>query len=196
MSRTIVRNVSNTLTERIGEIEKIVKTQGYIEFREGTAGLFDSCISFIRDTEEALESYLTEISNQVPLERGKTILYAFGVCQAIFVQQDAVSNLCFLLDIDYPEILLIKEIREIRNDLAHPTDRWEREFGKKYSRITNVFQWGAKVDLMTSYPTLAKYTRERENRNVVMTIGFNTINIPELIEKQKKSIYHSFGLCP
>lgn len=104
--------------------------------------MFMSCAGVIRNTEDALEAYLIEVSNQLPMESGKVILHAFGVLEAIYVQQDAVKNLCEALDVDYCHNADIKEIRETRNDLGHPTDRNKKGYGKEYSRIASVSPCG------------------------------------------------------
>ena len=53
-----------------------------------------SCIRAIQCTEYALEAYSAETSNQTPIEEGKSVFTRYGVFQPLFIQQDAVRDLC------------------------------------------------------------------------------------------------------
>ena len=84
-------------------------------------------MDMIEDLEYALESYLTEDSENA--ETGRKYLLIFGALQALYVQQDAIKNLHKALNIPYTMDISIEEIREIRNDAAgHPTNRKNKEF--------------------------------------------------------------------
>jgi hypothetical protein len=57
-----------------------------------------SCLDTVGDTELAISSY--EQSSNPPAV-GDTYLLAYGILQELFIQQDAVENLCQALAIDY-----------------------------------------------------------------------------------------------
>ena len=175
------------LTERINEIEKIINSRQSILKKKETWSKLHSCIGFIRDTEAALEAYLSEVSKQLPMERGKAICYIFGVFQTLFVQQDTVKHLCDSLNINYPKNNIdLKEIREIRNEIGHPTARCNKILGNEFTRIGNVSPFADWIHLTADYPNFEKHTTKRDNRNVQAVGRVRCfINIPENIEKQK-----------
>ena len=88
-----------------------------------------SALDVTSDTEEAILAF-----KDTKFEKDRATLYlaVYGVLQAIYVQQDAVVNLCNSLGIDenmknYPRL---SEIREIRNDsVGHPTKRHPKRKG-------------------------------------------------------------------
>ena len=81
-----------------------------------------SSMDIIEDMEFALESYLAKNSDTPDL--GEKYLLVFGALQTLYVQQDGVKHLHDALDIPYTIDPSIKNIREIRNDVAgHPTNR-------------------------------------------------------------------------
>lgn len=173
------------LTTRVDEIQELVNTKLLNQMNSNNWSMYMSCIGVIRNTEAALESYLIEVSDQLPKESGKVMLYAFGVLEAIYVQQDAVKNMCVALSIKYCHNEDIKEIRETRNDLGHPTDRKDTGHGKEYSYIGNVSPYGNSFVLMTDYPDLAWQAREREGKSIFGVTRIAPINLPEQIEMQK-----------
>lgn len=80
-----------------------------------------SALDVIGDTELAL----TEFQSYNPLSnKGLSYIFAYGVLQAIFLQQDAIKNLAMSLKIPVELPDKLREIRELRNDATgHPTDR-------------------------------------------------------------------------
>jgi len=82
-----------------------------------------SALDAIGDTEEALTAFETREPSD---NKAAHYLAVYGLLQAMFVQQDAVDNLCESLGVedrirDYPEL---REIREVRNvSVGHPTKR-------------------------------------------------------------------------
>jgi hypothetical protein len=82
-----------------------------------------SSLDVIEDTELAIASYEAGESRT---SDGSRYLAVYGLLQALFVQQDAVFNLCESLGIpeslgNYPRL---EEIREVRHDsVGHPTKR-------------------------------------------------------------------------
>jgi hypothetical protein len=108
-----------------------------------------SCLDTVGDTELAISTY--EQSSNPPTV-GDTYLLAYGVLQALFIQQDAVENLCQALVIDYVPDKLLKEIRDIRNDsTGHPTKRGGGK-GLAYIFIGRASLTKEGFDLMTTYP--------------------------------------------
>lgn len=177
------------LTERIDRIETIVHSSQYIWKNKETWSRLQSCIGFIRDTEAALEAYLSEISTQLPIERGKAILHILGVFQTLYIQQVTVEHLCESLDIKYPKNDTdLMEIREIRNELGHPTARDNKELGKEFTRFGNVSPLADQMTLSADFPNFKKHISKRYNSNTQAVVRYRfNINIPEKIEIQKNA---------
>ena len=188
---------NNSLSERASEIQEIVNNQQPLLSAVAETGSdwsqFMSCIRAIQCTEYALEAYSAETSNQTPIEEGKAFLLVYGVFQALFIQQDAVRNLCRSLkslNIDAPKDPGIKEsldeIREIRNDIGHPTNRFPSdrfpEFGHPFIQIDYVTPLADGVHIQIDFPERAK-----EDGSVAV-VGLHFIEIPPLIKKQKTAI--------
>ncbi len=82
-----------------------------------------SCLDVIGDTELAITAYLRRKFGE---STEGLYLAVYGLLQALFVQQDAVINLCECLSIpeainNYPRL---EKIRGVRNDtIGHPTKR-------------------------------------------------------------------------
>ncbi len=134
-----------------------------------------TCIDTIEDTEAAISSYL-ELDEFDAFKGG--YLYIYGILQALFLQQDAVSNLydgIFATD-NYLNVMLnkhrsLKDIREIRNNsIGHPTNR----NGKSYHSIVQHSICKTGFDLSSDFD---------EDR-----IQFSFINILEIINTQAKEI--------
>jgi len=134
-----------------------------------------TCIDTIEDTEAAISSYL-ELDEFDAFTGG--YLYLYGVLQALFLQQDAVSNLydgIFATD-NYLKLMLskhksLKDIRGIRNDsIGHPTNR----NGKSYHSIVQHSICKTGFDLSSDL---------EEDQ-----IQFSYINILEIINTQATEI--------
>lgn len=86
-------------------------------------GQITSSLDVIGDTNLATQAYLAQ---PVDSDFGNRYIAAYGVLQALFLQQDAVLNLCDALGkpkdlANYPRL---KDIRDTRNDsIGHPTKR-------------------------------------------------------------------------
>lgn len=131
-----------------------------------------SCMDTIEDTELAIGAY--EKSSDPPTV-ADVYLLVYGLLQALFVQQDAVSNLCQALVVDYVPNNLLEEIREIRNDsTGHPTKRGSGK-GHAYSYIGRSSLTKKGFDLVTNYP---------DKRPSL----FRHINIESLINDQRGAI--------
>jgi hypothetical protein len=107
-----------------------------------------SCLDTVGDTELAIRAY--EQSGTPPTV-GDLYLLVYGVLQALFIQQDAVKNLCQALAIHYEPDKLLKEIRDIRNDSAgHPTKRRDGKW-LTYNSISRSSLTKEGFALMTTY---------------------------------------------
>jgi hypothetical protein len=131
--------------------------------------LLCSCLDTIGDTELAIDAYNASGS---PDSEGAAYLVVYGALQALFIQQDAVENLCQALAIAYVHDPLLRDIREIRNDSAgHPTKRGGGK-GQAYNFISRWSLTKGGFDLMTTYP---------DNRSPL----FRHVSIPSLIASQR-----------
>jgi len=128
-----------------------------------------SCLDLIEDTKLAVTAY---DQAEQPEDEGKKYLLVYGILQTLFLEQDAVRNLCAALGISYNSDPLLEQIREIRNDsIGHPTKRGGRK-GTAFSFITRASLSKHGFDLMTTYP---------DGRSPL----FRHVNIPSLIESQQ-----------
>ena len=84
-----------------------------------------SSLDVIEDCDLAITAY---IDGDFGTDHGEKYLKLYGILQALFLQQDAVANLCESLGLpnglsSHPKL---KDIRDIRNDsVGHPTKRGE-----------------------------------------------------------------------
>ena len=188
---------NNLLRKRASKIQEIVNNQqpllSAVAEIKSDWSQFMSCIRAIQDTEYALEAYCAEISNQILIEEGKGLLLVYGVFQALFIQQDAVTNLCRSLrslnisnlnDSRIKEAL--DETREIRNDIGHPTDRLPPkkypEMGHPFIQIDYITPLADGVRMQIDFPERA------EEDGVAGVSAIHFIEIPPLIKKQKTAI--------
>lgn len=75
----------------------------------------------VGDTELAFAAYE---STPESTSAGSAYILVYGFLQALFLQQDAVRNLCQALKLEYSPDPLLKLIRDVRNDaVGHPTKR-------------------------------------------------------------------------
>lgn len=128
-----------------------------------------SCLDTVEDTELAINAY-EESSN--PPTAGAVYLLVYGLFQALFIQQDAVENLCQTLSIDYMPDKLLKEIRDIRhNSAGHPTKRGGGK-GQASNFIGRFSLTKEGFNLMTTYP---------DNRSPF----FHHVSIKSLVKDQR-----------
>ncbi len=135
-----------------------------------------SSMDMTEDTELAIEGY-----NQIkePVVLNVNYLFLFGILQALYVQQDALRNLYLSFGFDYEFNDELKNIREIRNDsIGHPTKRHRPRRTSSFIGRPTIKINGFIVTL--TYPDNSK--RPRKN-----------VNIPELIETQRKVISHDLS---
>ena len=95
-----------------------------------------SSLDVIEDSDLAIDAYN---NSEFGTDFGEKYLRLYGVLQALFLQQDAVTNLCESLGLpnnltSHPKL---KEIRDIRNDsIGHPTKRGNYKSYHFISRVT------------------------------------------------------------
>ena len=129
-----------------------------------------SSLDVIGDTELAFDSYLDHYD---PKDDGDKYLLAYGVLQALFLQQDAVRHMAEALDIKLEQDDDLKRIRELRNDsIGHPTKRGYSKEGDSFHFIVRISLCHAGFKMMTTYP---------DDRNAT----FMDVNIPDLIGRQR-----------
>jgi hypothetical protein len=140
-----------------------------------------SCLDAIEDTELAIASYST---GEFTASDGALYLAVYGLLQALFLQQDAVFNMCESLEIpnqldEYPRL---RQIREIRNEsIGHPTKK-DRPRGQR-----------------TSYHSISRITLDTEGFELLSTYGdgasnIKQVSIPDLIEDQRNYVSEILGL--
>ena len=156
--------------ERIRELINEPRKQYALIKKLGLWHQLCSCLDVIGDTELAIAAYTAQ---ELGSDKGTTYLAVYGLLQALFLQQDAIFNLCESLDIsdsirNYPRL---HEIREIRNaSIGHPTKRERKKRPTSYHAISRISLGSNGFDLLTSDET--------------GTSKFEWIAIPELIADQ------------
>lgn len=135
-----------------------------------TWNMLCSCLDTIGDTELCLDAYLARKVEET--EIGAQYLLVYGVLQALFLQQDAVTHLAEALQVPYTPNPILMQIREIRNDSAgHPTKRGGGQ-GKSYNFISRITLSSRSFQLITTF------SDNREPR-------FSYVDIHELVAKQR-----------
>lgn len=167
------------LTERVIEIQAIINSRMNIPEKKFPWSKIKSCVNTISATEHALEAYLVAVSDNMLMDTGTALLFGYGVFQALSIQQDALKNLCESLDLTYPKDDDINEIREIRKDIGHPTDR-NSKYGEIFSNINGISSFADWISLTIDYPKLAT------EKNSAGVFGIRPVNLPDLIIKQKR----------
>lgn len=130
-----------------------------------------SSLDVIGDSDLAIDAY---INSEFGKDDGEKYLSLYGVLQALFLQQDAVTNLCESLGFQNNLIAnpKLKEIRDIRNDsIGHPTKRGKYKSYHFISRIT-IEKFG--FQLISDY----------ENNKTTI----RDISVIDLIKEQRKDL--------
>jgi len=128
-----------------------------------------SSLDVIEDSELAINAY---IDSEFAKDDGEKYLRLYGLLQALFLQQDAVTNLCESLELTNNLIAnsKLREIRDIRNDsIGHPTKRGNY---KSYHFISRVTITKSGFQLISDY----------ENSKTI----FRDILVIDLIKEQRK----------
>lgn len=171
-SKDIIQEQANQIRDSINNPRK------HYELRQNKALFSQLCSSLdvIEDTEEAIAAYTAKEFGE---SKSAHYLAVYGLLQAIYVQQDAVINLCESLGIresinNYPKL---KSIRETRNDIVgHPTKRDQRK-GQPIS-----YHHISRITLSQSGFKLASFFADGSPPQ------FKDIDIPGLIVEQRKFI--------
>ena len=136
-----------------------------------------SCLDVIGDTELAVAAYS---QTSEPENYGGKYLLIYGILQSLFLQQDAVRNLCEALELDYRPDPMLEEIREIRHDsVGHPTKRGGGQ-GRVFNFISRLSLSKSGFELMTTYP----------DRRTPL---FRRINVSSLIESQQQILHKALS---
>ena len=149
-----------------------------------------SSLDVIEDSDLAIDAY---INSEFGNDDGEKYLRLYGVLQALFLQQDAVTNMCESLGLpnnltSHPKL---KEIRDIRNDsIGHPTKRGNY---KSYHFVSRVTITKSEFQLISDYGNNKTTFRDisvidliKEQRKFLSEILKKVINILKAEEKAHK----------
>ncbi len=142
-------DIDELVTSIHDRIDDPIKQSRLIENTEKWNRLCSS-LDVIGDTQYAIEFYE---NTDFPEKIGGKYLFIYGLLQAFYVQQDAVSNMHKAL---YDEKIKFKEdykkifsIRQLRDDaVGHPTDR---DYGKSFIFISRHSLTKDKFEIMITY---------------------------------------------
>jgi hypothetical protein len=176
MTEPLAQNIIQQQSKQVRDF--INNPRKHYELRQNRAKFFQLCSSLdvIEDTEEAVTAYMAKEFGE---SKSAHYLAIYGLLQAIYVQQDAVINLCESLGIQekidsYPKL---KKIREIRNDIVgHPTKRDMRK-GQPTS-----YHHLARITLTQSGFKVASYFADGSPTK------FREIDTPNLVAEQRRFI--------
>lgn len=149
-----------------------------------------SSLDVIGDSDLAIDAY---INSDFGEDDGEKYLRLYGVLQALFLQQDAVTNLCESLGLQNNLIAnpKLKDIRDIRNDsIGHPTKRGNY---KSYHFISRVTIKKSGFQLISNYENSKTTVRDisvidliKEQREYLSEIFKKIINDLKAEEKAHK----------
>jgi len=149
-----------------------------------------SSLDVIGDSDLAISAY---INSEFGTNDGDKYLRLYGVLQALFLQQDAVTNLCESLGLpnnltSHPKL---KEIRDIRNDsIGHPTKRGNYQSYHFISRVTitnSGFQLISDYgNNKTTFKDISVIDLIKEQRKYLPEILKKVINVLKAEEKAHK----------
>jgi hypothetical protein len=152
-----------------------------------------SSLDVIGDSDLAIDAY---INSKFGKDDGEKYLKLYGVLQALFLQQDAVTNLCESLELSNNLIAnpKLKEIRDIRNDsIGHPTKRGNY---KSYHFISRVTITKSGFQLISDYENDRTTIRDisvidliNEQRKYLSEILKKVINDLQAEEKAHKEMF-------
>ncbi len=165
--------MNGILDERIDKIRDLINSprkQSALLKDSALWNMLCSSLDTTQDTELGLDALRAKDFDD--LDDGVKYLIVYGALQALFMQQEAVENLCKSLKIPYTTDSELNKILEIYNDsVGHPTKRGEGK-GKAFNFISRATLNSQGFELMTTYPDETK-------------TNFKDINIPDLIKTQK-----------
>ena len=156
-------------TQEIRDIINEPRKQFHLIKNEKFWSQLCSSLDVIEDCDLAIASF---VDGDFGKDFGEKYLKLYGILQALFLQQDAVTNLCESLGLpnDISAHPKLKEIRDIRNDsVGHPTKRGEYKSYHFISR-TSIEKMG--FTLVSDFENSETKSRK--------------ISVIDLIEDQKK----------
>jgi hypothetical protein len=134
-----------------------------------------SCLDAVEDSESAIAAYS---AGEFGTSFEARYLAIYGLLQALFLQQDAVMNLCESLGIpetvdNYPRL---REIREIRSDsIGHPTKR-----NRKKGQPTSWHHIIRATLNSKGFELLSHYSDGKSE--------FKSVSVPDLIADQREYV--------
>lgn len=134
-----------------------------------------SSLDVIGDSDLAIAAYT---NSEFGTDDGEKYLRLYGVLQALFLQQDAVTNLCESLGLSNNLIAnpKLKEIRDIRNDsIGHPTKRGNYKSYHFISRVTIT---------KSGFQLISNYENDRTT--------IRDISVIDIIKEQRKYLSEIF----
>ncbi|MDY3554417.1 hypothetical protein R5W24_003539 [Gemmata sp. JC717] len=124
----------------------------------------------IGDTDLAVEAFLNSPVGE--RDYGLLYLHAYGLLQALFVQQDAVEHAAEAIGVPYTPDAALATIRNVRNDIVgHPTKRGRRPESFGIVRIS----------LSTEEFRMFSFDLSRPN-------NFQSVRFRELIDAQRVAV--------
>jgi hypothetical protein len=158
--------------------------------RDDRAAFKQSCsaLDAIGDTCLALDDF---VSCDASFSTGITYILAYGVLQAVFLQQDALKHLAVSLSlpIETPEAL--REIRELRNEaVGHPTGKKLDKDGGiiSFHHIARVTLSKEGFQLLTTYSNIDVIdSKDVDLHRIVRTqMSYTSQFLSEILEKLKQ----------
>lgn len=129
-----------------------------------------SALDAIGDTELALQEFKP---NNSSFTTGISYILAYGVLQAIFLQQDAIKHLALSLGLPFYLPDELREIRELRNDaVGHPTNRDidRKKKIKSFHHISRATLSKAGFQLMSTYSNNDSYDFKNVQFDTIINI--------------------------
>ena len=129
-----------------------------------------SALDAVGDTELALQEFK---ANNSSFTTGMTYILAYGVLQAIFLQQDAIKHLALSLGLPFRLPDELREIRELRNDaVGHPTNRDinRKKKIKSFHHISRATLSKAGFQLMSTYSDNDSYDFKNVQFDTIISI--------------------------
>ena len=168
------------LESQIRDFVNAPRTQTRLLKNNATWGMLCSSLDAIGDTELAVKAYLigekqsqeSEQDTETLRNTGNLYHSLYGILQVLFVQQDAVEHLAKALGIDYAHDPVLRDVRELRNDvIGHPTNR---SGGKAFNSISRQSLSRSGCEFLTMFPD--------------GTSTFKSIDVPDQIAAQRQAI--------
>ncbi|ELC7282405.1 hypothetical protein RJO76_003526 [Aeromonas veronii] len=136
-----------------------------------------SSLDTLGDTGLALKSYF---ESEYPVNVGLSYIYTYGLLQALFIQQDAMSHLSEAFEVPYSLSDELKNIRAVRNaSIGHPT--------KNQVKKTTCFNHISRISMSKGGFTLARFYDEGQSE-------FIDVDFKKTVETQLIGINNAYAL--